>query len=175
MKILVATDGSEQGDAGVEAATQIAAGHDDAQIEVVSVYETPAMTVAGPYLGAPVWYPQMIEGAKAVAQGAALAAQSELNCQCPSAEVNSVVCMGGPADRIIETAKEWGADLIVMGSHGYGFWSRTFYGSVSDHVVRHAPCSVLVVRRTTGCLPVDRLRRKLRSTEKISLPRQRTG
>ena len=37
-------------------------------------------------------------------------------------------------------------DLIVVGSHGRGFWGRLL-GSVSDGVVHHAPCSVLVVRK----------------------------
>jgi nucleotide-binding universal stress UspA family protein len=155
MKILVAADGTEYGQAAVEMAGDIAAGLKNAEIKVVSVYETPAMTVAGPYLGAPVWYPDMVEGAKAVADGAASSARKAFNAECPAVAVNSVVCMGGPADTILETAKEWGADLIVMGSHGYGFWGRTFYGSVSDQVVHHAPCSVLVVRsRTTDCQSV---------------------
>jgi nucleotide-binding universal stress UspA family protein len=150
MKILVATDGTEYGRAAVEMASDIAANLKNAEIEVVSVYETPAMTVAGPYLGPPVWYPDMVEGAKAVADSAASSARQAFNTECPAVAVNSVVCMGGPADAILERAKRWGADLIVMGSHGYGFWGRTFYGSVSDQVVHHAPCSVLVARIPTA-------------------------
>ena len=46
----------------------------------------------------------------------------------------------------IEEAQNWGADLIIVGSHGYGFWSRALLGSVSNAVINHAPCSVLVVR-----------------------------
>ena len=49
-------------------------------------------------------------------------------------------------EQIIELAREWGADLIVVGSHGRGFWGRLL-GSVSTGVVHHAPCSVLVVRK----------------------------
>lgn len=56
--------------------------------------------------------------------------------------------LNGAADRaIIETAKEWEADLIVVGSHGRGFWGRLTAGSVSDSLVHHAPCSVLVARK----------------------------
>jgi nucleotide-binding universal stress UspA family protein len=146
MKILVATDGSECGETAVNKACEIAAGLKDAEIEVVSVYETPAMTIGGPYVGVPVFYPELVEGAKAVAQGAAATARTTVSTECPAVAVNSLVCMGGPAQMILETAKEWGADLIVVGSHGYGFWGRTFHGSVSDNVVRHAECSVLVVR-----------------------------
>ena len=37
-------------------------------------------------------------------------------------------------------------DLIVLGSHGRHGVNRSIFGSVSDHVVRHAPCPVVVVR-----------------------------
>lgn len=47
---------------------------------------------------------------------------------------------------IVEEANKWKPDLIVVGSHGYGFWTRALLGSVSDAIVHHAPCSVLVVR-----------------------------
>jgi len=146
MKILVATDGTEQGQAAVDMAGSIAAAQQDAQVEVVSVYEAPAMTAGAPYVGMPVWYPDLVSVAKAKATGAAAAAQKAVMAECPAVAVNSVVCMGGPASSIVEIADEWGADLIVVGSHGYGFWGRTFYGSVSEQVVHHAHCSVLVAR-----------------------------
>ena len=57
-----------------------------------------------------------------------------------------VLC-GPPAQEIVQQAEDWGADLVVVGSHGYGFWSRALLGSVSNSVVHHAPCSVLVVRK----------------------------
>ena len=60
--------------------------------------------------------------------------------------VSSDVLFGSPDSRIVETAEEWHADLIVVGSHGYSRWERLLLGSVSDSVVHHAPCSVLVVR-----------------------------
>ena len=60
--------------------------------------------------------------------------------------VNTEVLRGPPDQQIIEKAKEWKADLIVVGSHGRGFWGRLL-GSVSNGVVHHAPCSVLVVRK----------------------------
>ncbi len=43
-------------------------------------------------------------------------------------------------------AEEIGADVIVVGSHGRGAIERLLLGSVSEQVVRHAPCPVLVVR-----------------------------
>ncbi len=51
-----------------------------------------------------------------------------------------------PKESIVEEAQKWSADLIVLGSHGYGFWERMLLGSVSNAVVHHAPCSVLIVR-----------------------------
>lgn len=53
---------------------------------------------------------------------------------------------GSPESRIVEKAEEIQADLIVVGSHGYNRWKRLLIGSVSDAIVHHAPCSVLVIR-----------------------------
>jgi nucleotide-binding universal stress UspA family protein len=50
------------------------------------------------------------------------------------------------ADQIVQVAEEVGAGLIVMGSRGWGGVRRALLGSVSDSVVRHAHCPVLVVR-----------------------------
>jgi nucleotide-binding universal stress UspA family protein len=47
---------------------------------------------------------------------------------------------------IIDEAQEWGADLIVVGSHGHTGIKRWLLGSVAQSVVSHAPCSVYVVR-----------------------------
>jgi nucleotide-binding universal stress UspA family protein len=53
---------------------------------------------------------------------------------------------GGVATEIVTLAEEIGAGLIVMGSRGHGGIRRALIGSVSDSVVRHAHCPVLVVR-----------------------------
>lgn len=59
---------------------------------------------------------------------------------------SSVVRQGGTYQEILEEAKDFQADLIVMSSHRVGV--RTYFlGSVAGHVVRYANCSVLVVRR----------------------------
>ena len=54
---------------------------------------------------------------------------------------------GDPHKVIVEEAKEWGADLIVVGSHGYTGIKRLLLGSVAQAVVDHAPCSVEVVHK----------------------------
>jgi nucleotide-binding universal stress UspA family protein len=52
------------------------------------------------------------------------------------------------AGAIVDYAKEAHVDIIVVGTHGRGPVSQLFMGSVAEHVVRHAPCPVLVVRPT---------------------------
>jgi nucleotide-binding universal stress UspA family protein len=53
---------------------------------------------------------------------------------------------GIPATAITRAAKDWPADLIVMGSHGRSGMRRALLGSVAEGVMRNAPCPVLVVR-----------------------------
>jgi nucleotide-binding universal stress UspA family protein len=57
-----------------------------------------------------------------------------------------VIKDGHPAEKIIDTAEEIGADLIVVGSHGRHGAKRFFLGSVSAKIVEHAPCHVLVIK-----------------------------
>lgn len=60
--------------------------------------------------------------------------------------VLAFVPSGDPATEISKAAKEWPADVIVIGSHGRKGMSRALLGSVAEAVTRHAPCPVLVVR-----------------------------
>lgn len=57
---------------------------------------------------------------------------------------------GEPRSAIVDEAKEWDADLIVVGSHGYTGLKRWLLGSVAQAVVGHAPCSVEVVRKRSA-------------------------
>jgi nucleotide-binding universal stress UspA family protein len=63
-----------------------------------------------------------------------------------SLEITTEVLEGSPKELIVDEAKRWGADLIVVGSHGRGSVGRFFLGSVSLAVAAHAPCSVEIVR-----------------------------
>jgi len=61
-------------------------------------------------------------------------------------EVRFMIWVGTPGEAIVEAARSEQVDLVVVGSHGRGAVGRFFVGSVSEYVVRHAPCPVLVVR-----------------------------
>ncbi len=61
-------------------------------------------------------------------------------------KVQTKVEEGDPKSKILEHAANWKADLIVMGSHGRKGAAHFLMGSVSEAVMRHAPCSVQIVR-----------------------------
>jgi universal stress protein A len=56
------------------------------------------------------------------------------------------VQVGSAVTEIVNAARAWPADLVVIGSHGRGGVTRALLGSVAEGVMRHAPCPVLVVR-----------------------------
>jgi nucleotide-binding universal stress UspA family protein len=60
--------------------------------------------------------------------------------------VSTELVEGDPKSQIIDVANEWHADMIVLGSHGRTGLGRFLMGSVSQDVVRHAHCSVEIVR-----------------------------
>ncbi|KAF8728754.1 hypothetical protein HU200_018032 [Digitaria exilis] len=66
----------------------------------------------------------------------------------PSVRVETCVEKGDPRDVICGAAEK--ADMVVMGSHGYGFLQRALLGSVSNHCVHNCKCPVVVVKRPDG-------------------------
>ncbi|WP_316528612.1 universal stress protein [Kitasatospora brasiliensis] len=60
------------------------------------------------------------------------------------AEVRQSIVMGDPADVLLDAAK--GAEVLVVGSHGRGGFTRALLGSVSTHCAQHADCPVVIVR-----------------------------
>jgi nucleotide-binding universal stress UspA family protein len=63
----------------------------------------------------------------------------------PFVRVDERVELGSPDKNIVERAKTEGVDLIIMATHGRGGLSRMFLGSVTDQVIRNAPCPVLAI------------------------------
>jgi nucleotide-binding universal stress UspA family protein len=152
MKILIATDGSEYSSRAVEKCCEILVGGRGPEMRVVSVYEAQVPMASEPFAISADYYQRLDELARKRAEMAADEAQEAIMQRCGdgAAELSSQVLFGRPAEMIIEEAGRWGADIIVVGSHGRGFWGRLTLGSVSDAVVHHAPCSVLVVRGEAG-------------------------
>lgn len=62
------------------------------------------------------------------------------------ADVRVHVVVGNPGREIVTFAESQGADLIVLPSHGYGFFKHMLLGSVAERVIRLAHCPVLVLR-----------------------------
>lgn len=148
MKILLATDGSEFSRAAVEKCCQLVVKPENTEIRIISVFEN--IYLATEPFAVSAEYTQALEAAERK-QAADYTKQAEAHFrEClPNVqfEVTATVARGSADQAIIEEAEKWGADLIVVGSHGRGFWERMWLGSVSQAVIQHAPCSVLVVRK----------------------------
>jgi nucleotide-binding universal stress UspA family protein len=149
MKILLATDGSKAGTAAVEMLRMfsLTQGDELRAISIVDMAVPLAIDIYGGYL------PDTTELEKAAKENATkLVTETENKVNeiftGRNVSISSEVLFGTPESRIVETAEQMKADLIVVGSHGYNRWERLLLGSVSDSVVHHAPCSVLVVRAT---------------------------
>ena len=69
------------------------------------------------------------------------------------ADAQGMTWDGVAGESIVDAAEAESADLIVVGTHERGAVGRLFLGSVSDHVVRHARCPVMVVRPTRAAAP----------------------
>ncbi|KAF6140046.1 hypothetical protein GIB67_001787 [Kingdonia uniflora] len=67
---------------------------------------------------------------------------------CDDVKVERRVGDGDPREVIYEMVTKIGADVLVMGTHGYGLIKRTFLGSVSDYCAHKVKCPVLIVKRS---------------------------
>jgi nucleotide-binding universal stress UspA family protein len=138
MKILVAYDGSECADSALDDLRRSGL-KSDAQIKVLSVLEN--------------WLPppssvELLEliDRDQIYQKLAQAGALRLRSMEAGWDVNSESGAGSPGTVIIEKAEQWGADLIVVGSHGRTGLGRLFFGSISQKVLHDAHCSVRVAR-----------------------------
>src|SRR5215212_10138681 len=144
MKILLAIDGSEY---SAEAVKTVAGRPwpEGAEVRVLTAVEP----VAPP--ATELWYDAggSLERARQEMQTRAeqLTAGVVEALRAGGLTAEAVVRDGEPRSAIVDEAKEWEADLIVIGSHGYTGLKRWLLGSVAQAVVAHAPCSVEVVRK----------------------------
>jgi universal stress protein A len=143
-RVLVPIDFSPSSRAALEYATFLA-GRLGAELEVLHVWEPPgyvgpdtlALLPVAP--GQPGWEQTRGEVQREVerflAKGAARPKQLSVRVEA-----------GEPSDTILQIARDGGADLIVMGTHGRTGLSRLLIGSVAEAVLRRSTCPVLTVR-----------------------------
>jgi nucleotide-binding universal stress UspA family protein len=142
-KILVPIDGSETSMLGLKEAIKLAkreSGH-LRLLHVVNEY-----ILDGAY-SAEVYASTLIASLRECGQKIVRDAESLVREQGLPTDSVLIESIGGPAaDSIIAQAKEWPADLIVMGTHGRRGLRRFAMGSDAENVVRGAPVPVLLVR-----------------------------
>lgn len=147
MRILIATDGSDFSTAAVEKACEfIKPG--STEVCCLSTYEDAIGAAVDPSFLSSEYYQNLVDALCEAAESHVKNAEDQIRQHFAANEVSVItrVERGSPDPIIIEVATDWKADLIVVGSHGRGFWGRLL-GSVSNAVVHHAPCSVLVVKK----------------------------
>jgi len=144
MHVLIATDGSDLSISAARRANVLLANAEKVTLLSVVTDGYPDDDAGG------------IEGPVLTADEQATMWQDELSEANAKLEHTSNVLTDRAVERVVETgdaatvicqvAERLDVDVIVVGSHGRTGLSRLFLGSVSEHVVRHAPCPVLVIR-----------------------------
>ena len=142
-KILVPVDGSETSTRGLSEAIRLAKIH-GSQLRLLHIVNEFILDVTY----SPGLYPENLidslrSGGKAILE-AALAAAKSAGAKADSVMLESIG--GVPADFILAQAKDWKADLIVMGTHGRRGLLRLALGSNADLVVRGATMPVMLIR-----------------------------
>jgi nucleotide-binding universal stress UspA family protein len=145
-KILLPTDGSKYAEKAAEHAIWIAS-KSGAKIIVLNVIETSSL-VGLPAEDLIVRIREMLkeEGRRSLERISELVTESEKEYQMKTAiNITLKTEEGSPADSIIKTIEKENVDLVVMGTSGKHGLDRFLLGSVTEKVVRSAPCSVLAV------------------------------
>lgn len=142
MRILLASDGSTSAAEAAGLAETIA-WPADSQVRIVSVVEPGAWIPPlprAPMTAAPFLEPELVayleERQAELLDRLALVGRAE-----------AAILHGRPGTAIVDDARNFGADLVMVGSRGHGPIASLVLGSVSGEVVDHAPCPVLVARR----------------------------
>jgi nucleotide-binding universal stress UspA family protein len=149
-KILLAVDGSEYSDAAVEEVAR-RPWPPGSKVLVIAVAHVPFTPNAETWALPQSSYTRLEkaereQGEMAVKRAISRLHESNANRAIPLTLTEKVE-IGHPEEAIIETARTWDADLILLGSHGYRRFKRFLLGSVSQAVASHAPCSVEIVRK----------------------------
>ncbi|HXH14108.1 MAG TPA: universal stress protein [Alphaproteobacteria bacterium] len=134
--ILVAIDGSEFAAHALAVASSLATAL-DAQIGVVHVID-PKLVVGETGVPADQMWALLRREGKDLLDTAASAIPTHPH-------VWKFLREGTPWKEVVESARGWPADLIVVGTHGRSGLTRLLFGSTAEGVVRHSPCPVVVV------------------------------
>ncbi|HEV8136029.1 MAG TPA: universal stress protein [Pyrinomonadaceae bacterium] len=146
MKILLAIDGSPCSDAAVEEVSR-RPWPDGSSIKVLTAFELPMPPTPEAWALPVNYFEEMDVALSKQAQNIVDRAMAKLKPKLPTTiSLDGQILPGSPRNAILDEAESWGADLIVVGSHGYRAWERFLLGSVSQSVISHAKCSVEVVR-----------------------------
>ena len=149
-RVLLATDGSECSAAAVRSVAKRPWPAKTA-IRVISAV-APFIPIADVtsayfYAGQSVLAAQAVEAAGRSRATEAIARAGEIFREAGVAEVETgEPILGDPRAVILDEAKQWSADMIVVGSHGWHGLDRLMMGSVSESVAMHAHCSIEVIR-----------------------------
>ncbi|NNE97907.1 MAG: universal stress protein [Pyrinomonadaceae bacterium] len=151
MKILLATDGSKHSQEAALRSCDFLMADKDSRIKIVSVVDSSQPAYPTHFGVSNDFYltlnSQLTKAAKEFVADAEKIVREKVG---DNIEIETDILNGSPKAAVVEEAENWGADLIVVGSHGYGFFERMLIGSVSDGILHHAPCSVLVVKIDAG-------------------------
>jgi nucleotide-binding universal stress UspA family protein len=149
-KILLATDGSKDAELAAKAAVDLSK-RTGAELHVVHAWR-PLPHYAYPSLVPEGYQPPYEEGARKI-----LEAQVGRIEEAGISVAEAHLVTGRPADAILDLGDQIRAGLIVVGSRGLGPVKRLLVGSVSETIVHHAKCPVLVVRSGAGSWPPVRV------------------
>ncbi len=148
MKILLATDGSVHSNVAVE---EVANGlfPPGSEVRIVSAFESTGLIVSvqAPMGGLAGAYDEADTLAQKLAEGVVKVATEIIKEKNPALSTSNRVINASAKQAILNEADEFGADIIVVGSHGQSALSRFLLGSVSHAVALHANCSVEIVRK----------------------------
>jgi len=152
-KILVPLDGSEHSLRALEVAIHIAKKF-NGKITLIHAYSVTVRPIIMPEPttltppGIPPMTPAEVSKVAdaALKAGGNILADGERRVKPEGVQVETLLKEGHTVQEIINTAREGGFDLIVMGARGVSKIKEILMGSVSDGVTRNAPCPVLVVK-----------------------------
>lgn len=147
MKILLAVDGSKFSQTAIDEVIR-RSWPSPTEVRILSVvHPFPFPLLPDPFnVGAACYYESLKEERKRASRDIE-DAERQIREKAPQLTVAAERLEGSPKKMIVEEAERWGADLIIVGTHGHGGVTRFPIGSVAQAVVAHAPCSVEVVRR----------------------------